>query len=42
VIAHANGADVLRVHDVAPHREALLTADAILSAKRAEAIADRS
>jgi dihydropteroate synthase len=30
VLAYANGADVLRVHDVAPVREALTTADAIL------------
>ena len=29
VIAYSNGADVLRVHDVAPVREALTTADAI-------------
>jgi dihydropteroate synthase len=42
VIAYANGADVLRVHDVAPHREALLTAGAILDADRAAAIADRA
>jgi dihydropteroate synthase len=30
VLAYANGADVLRVHDVGPVREALTTADAIL------------
>jgi dihydropteroate synthase len=30
VLAHANGAEVLRVHDVGPVREALRTADAIL------------
>jgi dihydropteroate synthase len=30
VLAYANGADVLRVHDVAPVREALTTANAIL------------
>jgi dihydropteroate synthase len=30
VLAYANGADVLRVHDVAPVREALTTAGAIL------------
>ena len=30
VLAYANGADLLRVHDVAPVREALTTADAIL------------
>jgi dihydropteroate synthase len=29
VLAHANGADVLRVHDVGPVREALITAEAI-------------
>jgi dihydropteroate synthase len=30
VLAYANGADVLRVHDVGPAKEALTTADAIL------------
>jgi dihydropteroate synthase len=30
VLAYANGADVLRVHDVGPVREALTTADAVL------------
>jgi dihydropteroate synthase len=30
VLAYANGAEVLRVHDVAPVKEALTTADAIL------------
>lgn len=32
VIAAANGASIVRVHDVAPHREALAVADAILAA----------
>jgi dihydropteroate synthase len=41
VIAYANGADVLRVHDVGPVREALTVAAAILDADRAAAIADR-
>jgi dihydropteroate synthase len=41
VIAFANGADVLRVHDVGPVREALIAAEAILDPDRAEAIADR-
>jgi len=41
VIAYANGADVLRVHDVAPLRDALKTAEAILDADRAATIADR-
>jgi dihydropteroate synthase len=31
VLAYANGADVLRVHDVAPVREAMTTVDAIVS-----------
>ena len=30
VLAYANGADVLRVHDVAPVREAIQTADAVI------------
>jgi dihydropteroate synthase len=30
VLAYANGADILRVHDVSPVREAITTADAIL------------
>jgi dihydropteroate synthase len=42
VIAYANGASVLRVHDVAPVREALAVADAILDPTRAGAIADRA
>ncbi|MDP9228668.1 MAG: dihydropteroate synthase [Actinomycetota bacterium] len=41
VIAYANGADVLRVHDVGPMREALTVAEAILDPDRAAAIADR-
>jgi dihydropteroate synthase len=35
VIAYANGARMLRVHDVAPMREALTVAEAILSGDRA-------
>jgi dihydropteroate synthase len=42
VIAYANGASVLRVHDVAPMREALAVADAIIDPTRAGAIADRA
>jgi dihydropteroate synthase len=41
VIAYANGADVLRVHDVGPLKEALAVADGILDPDRAAAIADR-
>src|SRR5688572_12318137 len=41
VIAYANGAEVLRVHDVGPMRQALTVADAILDPDRAAAIADR-
>jgi dihydropteroate synthase len=41
VIALANGAEVLRVHDVGPLREALTVAGAILDPDRAAAIADR-
>jgi len=41
VIACANGAEVLRVHDVGPHREALAAAGAILDPERAAAIVDR-
>ena len=41
VIAYANGADVLRVHDVGPLKEALAVAAAILDPDRAAAIADR-
>jgi dihydropteroate synthase len=36
VIAYANGASMLRVHDVAPMRQALRVADAILNPARAE------
>ena len=42
VIAYANGADVLRVHDVAPMRQALTVAEAILDPERAAAILDRT
>jgi dihydropteroate synthase len=38
VIAYANGARMLRVHDVAPMRQALTVADAILDRARAEAV----
>ncbi|HET8975082.1 MAG TPA: dihydropteroate synthase [Solirubrobacterales bacterium] len=41
VIAYANGAEVLRVHDVAPLREALTVAEAILDPARADALEDR-
>jgi dihydropteroate synthase len=41
VLAYANGAELLRVHDVGPVREALTTAAAILDPDRAAAIADR-
>jgi dihydropteroate synthase len=41
VIAYANGAEVLRVHDVRPVREALTVAEAILDPERAEQVADR-
>jgi dihydropteroate synthase len=41
VIAFANGAEVLRVHDVAPMRDALNVAGAILSPERAAAVRDR-
>ncbi len=41
VIAYANGAEVLRVHDVAPMRQALTVAEAILDPDRAAAISDR-
>ena len=41
VIAYANGAEVLRVHDVAPMRQALTVAEAILDPERAAAIHDR-
>jgi dihydropteroate synthase len=35
VIAYANGAEMLRVHDVGPTRQALIVADAILTASPA-------
>jgi dihydropteroate synthase len=41
VIAYANGAAMLRVHDVAPMRQALTVAEAILDRDRAASIADR-
>ncbi len=41
VIAVANGATVLRVHDVAPMREALLAASAILDPEAAAAVGER-
>jgi dihydropteroate synthase len=41
VIAYANGARMLRVHDVAPMRQALTVAEAILESKLAAPIADR-
>jgi dihydropteroate synthase len=42
VIAYANGAEVLRVHDVAPMRQALTVAEAILDPERAAAIGERA
>ena len=42
VIAYANGADVLRVHDLGPMRQALTVAEAILDPDRAGAISDRA
>jgi dihydropteroate synthase len=42
VVALAGGAEVLRVHDVGPVREALTVAEAILDRDRAAAIADPS
>jgi dihydropteroate synthase len=41
VIAYANGARMLRVHDVAPMRQALILADAILDPDRASTVIDR-
>jgi dihydropteroate synthase len=41
VIAYANGADILRIHDVRPVREALTVAEAILEPTRAALIGDR-
>jgi dihydropteroate synthase len=40
VLAFANGAEVLRVHDVGPVREALTVAEAILDPDRAAAVVD--
>jgi dihydropteroate synthase len=40
VIAYAKGAEVLRVHDVAPMREALTVAEAILDPERAALVSD--
>jgi dihydropteroate synthase len=40
VIAYANGAEVFRVHDVEPLRQALTVAAAILEPDRAAAVAD--
>jgi dihydropteroate synthase len=42
VIAYANGAEMLRVHDVAPMRQALTVAEAILDPERAAAIGERA
>ena len=42
VLAYANGAEVLRVHDVGPVREAIAVAAAILDPERAGMIADRA
>jgi dihydropteroate synthase len=42
VIAYANGAEMLRVHDVGPLHEALTVAAAILMPERAAAIGDRA
>jgi dihydropteroate synthase len=41
VIAYVNGAELLRVHDAGPVREALTVAEAILDPERAALIADR-
>jgi dihydropteroate synthase len=41
VIAYANGAELLRVHDVAPMREALTVAEAILDPECAALVGDR-
>jgi dihydropteroate synthase len=41
VLAYANGAEMLRVHEVGPLREALTVAEAILDPDRAAAITDR-
>jgi dihydropteroate synthase len=42
VIAYANGADILRVHDVGPMRQALTVAEAILDPERAAAVGERT
>jgi dihydropteroate synthase len=41
VIAYANGASMLRVHEVAPMHQAVTVADAILRPELAASIADR-
>jgi dihydropteroate synthase len=41
VIAYANGARMLRVHDVAPMRQALTVAEAVLDPDRAAAVDGR-
>jgi dihydropteroate synthase len=41
VVAYVNGAEVLRVHDVEPMRQALTVAEAILDPERAASIGDR-
>jgi dihydropteroate synthase len=41
VIAYANGARLLRVHDVGPMRQALTVAEAVLDPERAAAVGDR-
>jgi dihydropteroate synthase len=41
VLAYANGAQILRVHDAGPVREALIVAEAILDPERAALIGDR-
>jgi dihydropteroate synthase len=41
VIAYANGARMLRVHDVGPIRQALTVAEAVLDPQRAAAVGDR-
>ena len=42
LLAYVNGADVLRVHDVAPMRQALTVAEAILDPESAAAIGERA
>ena len=41
VLAYARGAEILRVHDVGPVREALIAAEAILDPERAAAVGER-